>query len=281
MIKVSPELVTGWSIIPTFKISLHVKDRSLLESVQRSLCVGNIYKHGENSLDLRVNGLKNLIVLIEHLDRYPLITQKLADFFLFKQAVKLISLGEHLTKEGLLKLVSLKASLNNGLSSKLKSEFPEVTPAIRPEILYSGIKDMNWLIGFVEAEGSFHIVIQKVKDKTWITLRFTLTQHSRDKVLIENLIQFLGCGRCSSASTRKEVSFIVSTYSDISNIIIPLFQKYPLLGFKQKDFLDFVQVAELIKSKDHLTEEGLAKVITINNRMNQRRPITTSGSLPV
>jgi hypothetical protein len=53
---------------------------------------------------------------------------------------------------------------------------------------------------------------------------------------MENLIQILGAcasfgGRCSSPSNRKEVNFIVSTYSDISKIIIPLFQEYPLLAF--------------------------------------------------
>jgi LAGLIDADG DNA endonuclease family protein/ATP synthase A subunit len=298
------ELAVGWHVIPTFKISLHNKDRALLEYIQRWLGVGNIYKHGKNSLDFRVNGLKNLNIIIKHLDSYPLITQKFADFVLFKEAVKLIGLREHLTKEGLLKLVSLKASLNKGLSDKLKSEFSGVIPAERPKVFPSKILDfkglalntglaelreeclhskplkyMNWLRGFVEAEGSFHIINQKVEGKTWVSLRFTLTQHSRDKVLMENLIKILGCGRCSSPSNRKEVNFIVSTYSDISKIIIPLFQEYPLLGFKQKDFLDFAKAADIIKSKNHLTKEGLARIMDIKNTMNQRRPVTVFDCL--
>lgn len=130
---------------------------------------------------------------------------------------------------------------------------------------------MDWLRGFVEAEGSFHVIIQNLRGKSWVSLRFTLTQHSRDKLLMESLIKLLGCGRCSSASTRKEVNYIVSNFSNISSIIISLFQKYPLLGFKQQDFLDFVKVAELIKSKDHVTKDGLAKIMVINSKMNQRR----------
>lgn len=39
------ELAVGWQIIPIFKISLHVKDKALLELIQRSLGVGTIYKH--------------------------------------------------------------------------------------------------------------------------------------------------------------------------------------------------------------------------------------------
>jgi hypothetical protein len=84
----------------------------LLESIQKSLGVGKIYKHGIDSLDYRVSSLKNIRVVINHLDRYPLITKKLADYILFKQAVDMVQQKQHLTIEGILKLVSIKASLN-------------------------------------------------------------------------------------------------------------------------------------------------------------------------
>ncbi|MGI9825454.1 LAGLIDADG family homing endonuclease, partial [Riemerella anatipestifer] len=63
-----------------FKISLHKKDRALLESIQRSLGVGKIYKHGKDSLDFRVSSLKNIRVVLNHFDKYPLITKKFADY---------------------------------------------------------------------------------------------------------------------------------------------------------------------------------------------------------
>lgn len=85
----------------------------------------------------------------------------------------------------MLKLVSLKASLNWGLSEKLKEAFPGIIPAIRPPVLSTEIKDINWLRGFAEGEGCFQVVIQKYKDKTSVSLRFTLTQHSRDKELFD------------------------------------------------------------------------------------------------
>jgi hypothetical protein len=40
---------------------------------------------------------------------------------------------EHLTLEGLLKILSLKASLNLGLPDKLKEHFPNIIPTTRPE----------------------------------------------------------------------------------------------------------------------------------------------------
>jgi hypothetical protein len=94
-------------------------------------------------LELRVGSLKNLRVVINHFDKYSLITQKLADYILFKQAVELVQQKEHLTKEGLLKLVSIKASLNLGLSEKSKESFPGVIPATKPLIESTEIKDFN------------------------------------------------------------------------------------------------------------------------------------------
>jgi len=130
----------------------------------------------------------------------------------------------------------------------------------------------------VEAEGCFQVISQEYKDKAAnISLRFTLTQHSRDRVLLESFVNYLGCGRCYPVSGRNEVYFITSTFSDIYEKIIPLFDKYPLLGSKQQDYLDFVKVAELIRSKDHLTKEGLAKIKMIKSNMNSRRSHSVSN----
>ena len=57
----------------------------------------------------------------------------------------------------------------------------------------------------------------------------------------------------------------------ITNKIIPLFNEYPLIGVKREDYLDFVKTAELIKSKDHLTEDGIEKIKLIRNKMNKGR----------
>lgn len=265
-------MLNGWQVKPVFKISLHNKDRALLESIKRHFGVGKIYKHGKDSIEFRVTGLKNLSVIINHFDKYPLITQKLADYILFKQAVKLVQEKVHLTKEGLLKIVSIKASLNLGLSEQFKESFPNVIPVIRPLVKFTEIKDLNWLRGFVEAEGCFLVAVQEYKDKpTSVSLRFFLTQHSRDRVLLESFVNSLGCGRFYPVTGRNEVYFITSTFQDVSEKIIPLFNKYPLLGSKQQDFLDFVKVAELIRSKDHLTKEGLEKIKLIKSNMNNKR----------
>ena len=110
-------------------------------------------------------------------------------------------------------------------------------PVVRPKVNISEIKDVYWLIGFVEGEGSFMVIIQESKSKKTtdnISLRFVITQHSKDSVLFDNISNYLGCGKCSF--NRNEVYLIVSTFSDINNKIISLFNKYPLLGTKKEDY---------------------------------------------
>jgi hypothetical protein len=81
-----------------------------------------------------IDSIEDLNKLIIHLDKYPLITQKAADFLLFKQAVKLVNNKTHLTVEGLNQLVNIKASMNLGLSDRLKTEFAGYIPVKRPEV---------------------------------------------------------------------------------------------------------------------------------------------------
>jgi hypothetical protein len=81
-----------------------------------------------------IDSIEDLNKLIIHLEKYPLLTQKAADFLLFKQVVKLVNNKAHLTVEGLNQIVNIKASMNLGLSDMLKSEFAGYTPVERPVI---------------------------------------------------------------------------------------------------------------------------------------------------
>ena len=108
--------------------------------------VGNI-RIIDNKVSLKIY-YRDLAILLNHLNNYPLITKKQADFKLFKEALNLISDKEHLTSEGLLKIVAIKASMNKGLSKELQDAFPNVVPVLIPRVDTYNI-DPNWLAGFV------------------------------------------------------------------------------------------------------------------------------------
>jgi LAGLIDADG endonuclease len=67
-------------------------------------------------------------IIIDHFDKFPLMTKKLNDFKLFKLAYNLFIKKEHLSIEGIEKLVKIKSSMNLGLSPQLKTTFANIKP---------------------------------------------------------------------------------------------------------------------------------------------------------
>lgn len=111
------------------------------------------------------------------------LTQKLADYLLFRQAFELIKNKEHLTVEGLNKLVAIKASINwgHGLrpTDSLKEAFPGIEPVKRLVVPNKEILDPNWLSGFTSGEGSFSVRVYDSSHNisgSQVSLRFQLTQ---------------------------------------------------------------------------------------------------------
>lgn len=102
--------------------------------MQRFFGRGHVMLHGDAAL-YQVVKLSDLAFIIEHFDNYPLKTQKYGDFILFKQAFHIVKIKEHLTKEGLSRLINIRATLNKGLPPRLSGGvFTNVIPVPRPEI---------------------------------------------------------------------------------------------------------------------------------------------------
>ena len=58
-----------------FQINLHVKDQAVLEGIKNYLRVGQIYKSGPELIQLRVQSLQKLETVINHFQKFPLITK--------------------------------------------------------------------------------------------------------------------------------------------------------------------------------------------------------------
>ncbi len=273
-IKKNKKVKLGWSVELRFKISLHKKDKYLLYLIQNYFGGGKVYNDGVNAFKLIISSIKDLQVVLDHFNKYSLVTKKRADFDLFKQAFYLILNKEHLNTEGFKRLVSIKGSINLGLSPELKSVFPDIIKVERPLVLEDSqkIPDPNWLAGFANGEGCFFINRQNrstLKLGVHIVLRFQLTQHSRDEKLMQSFVDYFQCGKYFSVSGQEAGHFIVSSLSDIVEKIIPFFNEYKLIGEKREDFQAWCKAAELMKSKKHFTPEGLEEILEIKAKMNQ------------
>lgn len=101
----------------------------MLYSIKNTLGVGSITINNAKFATYSVWSIKDMEVLINHFEKYPLVSAKYCDYKLFKNCFKLIKKGDHLTESGLLSIVELKSLINLGLSDKLKSAFPQISSA--------------------------------------------------------------------------------------------------------------------------------------------------------
>ena len=110
------------------QIAMNNRDAFLLERLQKYFSGRGIQiDHSVGVVGYRVNRVKDLMeVVIPHFEKYParpmggathlgrgtrgaLITQKWSDYQLFKSAFELVKCKKHLTLDGLVKIVSIKA----------------------------------------------------------------------------------------------------------------------------------------------------------------------------
>ena len=115
----------GYSVELSFSIGLNAKDTDLLKLIQAFFGgIGRLSVTKDNVVLWRVRSVEEIKVIMDHIECFPLLSKKKIDFFfLFKEALNIINNKDHLKEEGLIKLVSLKASMNKGLSNILKDAF--------------------------------------------------------------------------------------------------------------------------------------------------------------
>jgi len=257
---------------------LNERDNDLLLQIQQFFGgIGKInYNNSSKALIYRVYKKDDLLnVIIPHFMNYPLLSQKSTDFKLFVRILHLINEGAHLNEIGLQEIVNINASLNRGISNFVKSQFSHIQPVLRENVKISTISNPNWIAGFVSGEGNFDAGIRKATDtrKERVYLRFRVTQHSRDIQLMELLIKYLEAGRIEwdKRNESSAVSVVVGNFSDITNKIIPFFNKYIIYGIKYYDYLDWVKIAEFIRLSKNKTPEGMEEIKRIETRMNKGR----------
>jgi len=163
-----------------------------------------------------------------------------------------------------------------------------MVPIPKPDYIFKGIPDPFWISGFISGDGSFNLKIGNSATTSIgvrVRLRFGIGLHIRELDVIKglatyfNLLYPLTSKSVELSNTKykyittslKVVSFQVTKFSDIVNIIIPFFDKYPIQGQKALDFEDFKKVANLMKTNDHLSIKGFEKILKIKEGMNNNR----------
>ena len=141
-----------------------------------------------------------------------------------------------------------------------------------------------YLAGFADGEGSFIVTLRPRKDyklKWKVSVVFNVA--NKDKVVLALFKRYL---RCGSLRQRKDGIWYyeVNNFRSIVENVIPFFERFKFLSAKKKrDFSKFRSIVELMQNKEHLTKEGLEKILALRAQMNdggkRRYEATTLGEL--
>jgi hypothetical protein len=130
--------------------------------------------------------------------------------------------------------------------------------------------EAQWIVGFVDGEGCFHVGINQNKEMTLgvqVLPEFTVVQHEIDEQVLHGLKDYFGCGvvRVNHGS---RLSYRVRGQANLRDRIIPFFEKHKLKTRKNVDFKKFRKVLLLMEKGEHLKPEGLEKIRKIKASMN-------------
>jgi LAGLIDADG endonuclease len=168
-----------WNLV--YKIALSRYNLRALYFIKKQLGFGSINKDNSKAQfvirDRKVIETKILPIF----DKYPLLTSKQFDYLKFRQALFILNSKDLNQDEKYKKLFSLK---NEKLPENyISSSWNNVALPVKSVNDIKDIVTKPWLVGFVEAEGSFYLTS---KDSLRVVHGFGITQ-KLDSIVLESI----------------------------------------------------------------------------------------------
>lgn len=132
--------------------------------------------------------------------------------------------------------------------------------------------DAQWIVGFVDGEGCFHVSINPHPEMTagaQVLPEFTVVQHERDVQVLHALKAYFGCG-VVRRNNGDRMAYRVRGHEHLSKNIVPFFEKHPLKSRKRVDFIKFREVVNLMSRGEHLQADGVDRIRDIAEQMNRK-----------
>lgn len=231
----------------SFTIALHVDDLAILKFIKDKLGIGNIAVKGSGDVCVfTVTNKEGLYRLLSIFDKYNLNTTKYLDYLDFRKAFLLHH--ERDIKE------------YNKDKNKIKDQIVELKNGMNSQRTFFDMFSLrgnkltitkSWLLGFIEAEGSFFISRTDIEPS--FSIELSKTQLFLLEAIKEFLIDSLGFDKYSihrlrsstfnifAVNVQKEkpsVIFIVKNIRVLNNYLVPYFNTMVFNSKKGKDFLD-------------------------------------------
>ena len=129
----------------------------------------------------------------------------------------------------------------------------------------------HYIQGFVDAEGCFSVSLKKVPTARFgwtIDPVFHVTQHKKNRAVLEMIRDVLGCGRIAEKHGQRDcLIYVVDNRRQLLEKVVRFFERYPLLA-KARDFEKFKKIVVGLEQKEHWTREGFKNLARLAFEMN-------------
>ena len=231
---------------PCINLVFHLRDFPLGQLIQKELGTGSLYRmKGVNAYLLQINSFEGVLKLVNLLN------------------------GNMRTSK-IKRLYNLIDWLNNKHSD---------LNIIKKPLDFSPIDSNAWLSGFIEADGSFSIFL----NKNSIRIRFSLTQSSKTKfgdsneAIMKIIAEYLEV-KVSTYQRKRTPNFTELTVKTQSikcnDLLINYLTKYPLWSSKFLNYSDWLIAIDLFKkvyNTKNKSEEVFNEIKIIKGGMNEKR----------
>lgn len=183
-------------------------------------------------------------------------------------------------KEGITKIINL-------INGKIRTEnkFYQITKNILGHIKFTDLKDQinfklnltndfknHWIAGFSDADSSFQIKVLNRTNKIEVRLNYQIDQKN-NKILL--LIKDFFGGNLEYRKSQNTYYYGSTSFGSAKKVI-NYFDHYHLLSSKHINYLKWRKAYIIIQNKDHLTDSGVKKIISLKTTMNSFNTETTN-----
>jgi hypothetical protein len=107
----------------------------------------------------------------------------------------------------------------------------------------------HWVSGFAAGEATFCLALRPRKNSSLfkVICRFAIGLLDDDRHILKEIQQYLGCGTIvavgrtpkQQTGTKPQARFVIDSIKDLSDLVVPHFDRYPLRAKKAEDYQIF------------------------------------------
>ena len=139
----------------------------------------------------------------------------------------------------------------------------------------------SYISGFIDGEGCFCVSFHPSGRHRlgWeVRPSFSVSQNADRSEVLYMIQSMWGCGFIRPDRSDNILKFEIRNVEILVAIVLPHFQRYPLLSSKQNDLVRFGRICELVWTKQHLEYQGFREIVRSAVDMNPSGKRKYSGN---